>query len=127
MKQFIYLDSMDEANKLIGKLERNPNVSMINLSKHNLLLSYNIEINNLENLDIRLDRYAEDFVMYDYYSDGEFICQIEVQFDDYEFSGKIYGLTEDENEKMEYEEITDGGLYEYLEARAIKDFRKIYG
>jgi hypothetical protein len=63
---------------LIGKLEKNPNVSMINLSEHNLLLTYNIEINGLKDFDVRLDTHSEDALLYNYYLDGTFICHIEV-------------------------------------------------
>jgi hypothetical protein len=61
-----------------GKLEKNPNVSMINLSEHNLLLTYNIEINGLKDFDVRLDTHSEDALLYNYYLDGTFICHIEV-------------------------------------------------
>lgn len=126
MKQFVYLDSMYEAEKVIDKLKKNPNVSMINLSEHNLLLTYNIEINDVKDIDVRIHKHDSDNILYDYYVEGEFVCHIEVQFDDYEFNGKIWGMTEDENEKIVYEEITDGALYEYMETKGIEDFNKLY-
>jgi len=126
MKQFVYCDTIEEAEKIIEKLGRNPNISMINLSKHNLLLSYNIEINNIKDMDVRLNIHSSDTLLYDYFMEGEFICHIEVQFNGYEFNGKIWSMTEDENENIEYEEITDGALYEYLEKKAIEDFNRLY-